>query len=37
MPIFDLNLFDAKCSDGKSKSPLYILDCLDNNDQLFEL
>ena len=37
MRVFDLNLLDAKCPDGKSKSPLQLLDRLDHNDQLFEL
>ena len=34
---FDLNVLDAKCPDGKSKSLPYLLDRLDHNDQLFEL
>ena len=37
MRVFGLNLLDAKCPDGKSKSLLYLLDCLDHNDHLFEL
>ena len=32
-----LNLLDAKCPVGKSKCPLWLLDRLDHNDQLFEL
>ena len=37
MHVFDLNLLDAKCPDRKSKSLLQLLDCLDRNDQLFQL
>ena len=37
MRVFDLKFLDAKCSYRKSKSLLYLLNHLDENDQLFEL
>ena len=37
MRVFDLNVLDTKCPDGKSKSLPYLLDRLGHNDQLFEL
>ena len=37
MRVFDLAFLNAKCPEGISKSPLQLLDRLDQDDQLFEL